>query len=57
MPAERTIWPPRPGLISTLWIRVPTGMAEMGSALPGLMSAVALEMTVSPTFRPRGARM
>ena len=27
------------------------------SALPGLMSAVSEEMTVSPTFRPRGARM
>ena len=41
MPAERTIWPPRPGLISTLWISVPTGMfALMGSVLPGLMSAV-----------------
>ena len=26
MPAERAIWPPLPGFISTLWTIVPTGM-------------------------------
>ena len=56
-PAERTIWPPLPGLISTLWISVPRGMLAIGRQLPGLMSAVGPLITVSPTFRPRGARM
>jgi len=35
---ERASWPPRPGLISILWMIVPTGMLRIGSVLPGLMS-------------------
>ena len=42
---------------STLWIIVPTGIAESGNALPGLMSASAPETIVSPTLRPTGAMM
>ena len=37
-PAERPIWPPRPGSSSTLWIVVPVGIARIGSALPTVMS-------------------
>ena len=40
LPAERIICAPRPGLSSTLWMTVPTGMFCSGSALPGRMSAV-----------------
>jgi hypothetical protein len=36
---------------------VPAGMLRSGSALPGLMSAVAPETIVSPGFRPLGAMM
>ena len=43
-PAERTICPPLPGCISILWIKVPTGMFEIGRALPGRISALALVM-------------
>ena len=56
-PADRAIWPPLPTFSSTLWMSVPTGMFRIGSAFPGLMSAPAPAMTVSPTDRPLGARM
>ena len=57
LPAERIIWEPRPGLISTLWSTVPSGMARSGRLLPGRMSTASPEMTVSPTFMPTAARM
>ncbi len=33
MPAERTIWPPLPGMSSMLWIVVPSGMCEIGQGI------------------------
>ncbi len=39
MPADRTIWPPLPGMSSMLWIVVPSGMFAIGSALPTRASA------------------
>ena len=56
-PAERAIWPPLPGLSSTLWTSVPVGMFSSGSALPALMSAEAPDWTNEPTRSPAGARM
>ena len=46
MPAERAIWPPRPGCSSTLWTTVPTGMLASGRQLP----------TEGSTRRPREHR-
>ena len=57
LPAERTSWAPRPGYSSMLCRMVPTGMFSKGRQLPGLMSALALLMTVSPTFSPSGQMM
>jgi hypothetical protein len=57
VPALRHIWPPLPGWSSMLWMVVPAGMFRRGRALPGRMSAAGPEETVSPTFRPWGARM
>jgi len=57
VPAERTNWPPLPGCISMLWMTVPTGMLARGRALPGLISAAAEEITLSPAPRPTGARI
>ena len=51
------IWPPRPGLSSTLWISVPSGMFLNGSALPGRMSTFGPATIVSPVFSPFGCRM
>ena len=47
---EYAICPPPPIFISTLWMVVPSGIRFSGSALPGRMSALAAEMTVSPTL-------
>ena len=56
--AERAIWPPFSGFISTLWMMVPTGMAESGIALPGFTSTPDRpETTLSPAARRCGARM
>ena len=57
VPAERPIWPPRPGVSSTLWTVVPVGMFASGRQLPGGMSASGPEATVSPTLIRAGARM
>src|SRR5205085_6781454 len=38
-PAERQIWPPRPGCISTLWTEVPSGIFRSGRQLPTRASA------------------
>src|SRR5512132_749339 len=38
-PAERTIWPPLPGLSSTLCRVVPSGILRSGRALPGFTGA------------------
>ena len=57
VPAERPIWPPRPGVSSTLWTTVPVGMRRSGSELPTWMSASSPDMTVAPTRRRFGARM
>ena len=38
-----------------MWMTVPTGMLAMGRQLPGLISAEAEEMILSPDFRPTGA--
>ena len=57
MPAERTIWPPLPGMSSMLWIVVPSGMLAIGSAFPTRASASGPETTTSPTFRPCGSSM
>ena len=56
-PALRAICPPLPGLSSTLWISVPSGMFFSGSALPGRMSTLSPATIVSPTLRPSGCRM
>ena len=56
-PAERTSCAPLPFRISMLWIIVPSGMCRSGIELPGLMSALRLESTASPTLRPSGATM
>ena len=42
---------------STLCIIVPTGILASGNALPGLISALALDITVSPTANLWGARI
>src|SRR5258707_463156 len=39
VPALRTIWAPRPGCSSMLWITVPVGMSRSARALPGISSA------------------
>src|SRR5688500_7120412 len=57
LPAERTIWPPRPATSSMLWICVPSGMRDIGRALPGRASTSGPEATVSPTPRPCGRSM
>src|SRR6188508_250803 len=57
VPAERTIWPPLPGVSSMLWMVVPSGMFASGRALPTRASASAPETTTSPTFRPWGSSM
>ena len=55
-PALRTSLPPSPGRSSMLWITVPSGMFESGSALPILMSAFSPDSTTSPTFEAERAR-
>ena len=52
MPAERAIWPPLPGFISTLWTIVPSGMLRSGIALPGLTSTRSPDTTLSPAPQP-----
>ena len=54
VPAERASAAPLPGCSSTACTSVPTGMADSGKALPGLMSTSVPLMTMSPTFRPLG---
>jgi hypothetical protein len=49
-PALRAIWPPRPGLSSTLCTMVPVEFSS-GRALPGLMSAFG---PTPPSPPPRG---
>jgi len=56
-PAERAIWPPRPGCSSRCGSTVPTGMRESDMQLPTEMSAVSPEATVMPTVSRCGARM
>ena len=56
-PALRAICPPLPGFSSTLWICVPSGMFFSGRQLPGRMSTLSPDTTVSPTFIPAGCRM
>ena len=56
-PAERAIWPPRPGFSSTLCTMVPIGMPASGMALPGFTSTFSPATTWSPTARRCGARM
>jgi hypothetical protein len=56
-PAERPIWPPRPGKSSTLWIVVPVGIERSGRQLPGWISAPGPETTEEPTRSRDGARM
>ena len=56
-PALRAIWPPLPGLSSTLCSSVPSGMFFSGSALPGRMSTFCPDTITSPTFIPAGCRM
>src|ERR1700752_300925 len=51
-PAERAIWPPLPGLSSTLCTSVPVGMFSSGSALPALMSASTPDWTTGPSRPP-----
>ena len=56
-PAERAIWPPFPGLSSTLCTAVPSGTSLSGIALPVRTSdPLPLTMT-SPTVSPLGCRM
>ena len=57
IPALLAIWPPLPGVSSMLCTIVPTGMFSKGSALPTLMSAFTPLITLSPTFKPTGARI
>jgi hypothetical protein len=57
VPAERAIWPPLPGFISTLWTIVPTGICDNSMALPGFTSVFLPAMTLSPTARRCGAMM
>jgi hypothetical protein len=57
VPAERTIWPPFPGISSMLWMVVPSGMLAIGRALPTLASAEEPATTTSPTRRPWGRSM
>ena len=57
VPAARASCPPFPGKISTLWIGVPTGMSDSGSALPGETGDPGPQETTSPGVRPAGARM
>jgi hypothetical protein len=56
-PAERPIWPPRPGWSSTLCTTVPVGMRESGSELPTSIGASSPDITVMPTVSRFGARM
>ncbi len=59
-PADRPIWAPLPGTISTQWTRVEGGMAPRGKLLPAVKSfvvAVFDEKILSPALRPSGAGM
>jgi len=59
-PAERPIWAPLPGTISTQWRRVDGGIMPSGKLLPTVKSFVVAafeETTLSPAFRPSGAGM
>ena len=59
-PAERPIWAPLPGTISTQWTRVDGGMMASGKLLPTVKSFVVavFEATIlSPGLRPSGAGM
>src|SRR5262245_17589422 len=56
-PAERQIWPPRPGCISRLWTDIPKGIRRSGRQLPTRGSHSSPLMTLSPAFSPSGARM
>ncbi len=56
-PAERAIWPPRPGCSSMLCTTVPTGMRASSMQLPTAMSAFSPEDTIIPTVSRWGARM
>src|SRR5215475_375981 len=49
-PALRAIWPPLPGLSSTLWMVVPSGMFFNGRQLPGRMSTLSPD-TIVPAAR------
>ena len=57
VPAERASWAPLPGMSSTAWTVVPSGISRRGSELPTRMSLPDPENTVSPTSRPRGRTM
>ena len=54
MPAERTIWPPLPGMSSMLWMVVPSGMFAIGRALPTRASASGPESDDVADLEPVG---
>ncbi|CEO98484.1 hypothetical protein PBRA_006598, partial [Plasmodiophora brassicae] len=58
-PAVRTIWAPRPGYTSRLWISVPSGMWRSAMAFPGTMSSACVRdaCTGDPAWTPCGATM
>ena len=54
VPAERPIWPPRPGCNSTLWTTVPVGIFASDMQFPTAISASSPDITVMPTVRRFG---
>src|SRR5262245_62008549 len=58
-PAERQIWAPLPGVISMLWIVMPSGIFHSGMQLPtfGSTASDSPDITLSPAFKPVGAMM
>ena len=56
VPADLAIFPPPPGLISTLWISIPTGISDNGKQFPTFISESPPFEILSPIFIPCGAK-
>ncbi len=55
-PADLAIFPPPPGLISTLCMSIPTGISDNGKQFPTLISEFGPFEILSPTLISWGAK-
>ena len=57
VPAERIIWPPFPGINSTLWTSVPKGISFKGKAFPTEIGEFIPALILSPILSVSGCKI